>query len=428
MVLSTPRSPASRGNAFFRIRPDMELDSLGCIFQFVKPMTRNIFSPAGLRPLHSTALVATLLCGLFFTGCKKKDGGGNANEIVIGEFASLTGATASFGQSAHKGVRMAVDEVNASGGVLGKKVRLVTEDDQSKAGEAATVVRRMISREKPVAIIGEVASSRSLEAAPICQQNKIPMISPASTNPKVTETGDYIFRVCFIDPFQGAVLAKFMLQRGWTKAAILTDVKQDYAVGLTDFFKDYFTKNGGTIVSSQSYSSGDKDFKAQLTSIRSTNPEAILVAGYYNEAGLIASQARELDIKVPLLGGDGWDSPSLVEVAGDAMEGNFFSNHFSAEDKSPAVQNFLSKFKAKYIESPDAMSALAYDATMLLFDAMKRAGTTESPALRDAIASTSGFAAVTGNITLDATRNATKSAVILQIQNGKFRFVETVAP
>ena len=406
----------------------MELDSLGRIFQFVNPMTRNFFSLVDLRPLHSTALVATLLCGLFFAGCKKKDAEGNPNEIVIGEFASLTGATASFGQSAHKGVRMAVDEVNANGGVLGKKVRLVTEDDQSKAGEAATVVRRMISREKPVAIIGEVASSRSLEAAPICQQNKIPMISPASTNPKVTETGDYIFRVCFIDPFQGSVLAKFMLQRGWKKAAILTDVKQDYAVGLTDFFKDYFTKNGGTIVSEQSYSSGDKDFKAQLTSIRSANPEAILVAGYYNEAGLIASQARELDIKVPLLGGDGWDSPSLVEVAGDAMEGNFFSNHFSAEDKSPAVQNFLAKYKTKYIESPDAMSALAYDATMLLFDAIKRAGTTESPALRDAIASTSGFPAVTGNITLDASRNASKSAVILQIQDGKFRFVETVAP
>jgi len=389
-----------------------------------------------LRPLllHSRlriwfrGFLSVLLCGLVLPGCKKKDSAGNSNEIVIGEFAALTGATASFGQSAHNGVLMAIDEANANGGVLGKKLRLVTEDDQSKAGEAATVVRRMISREKPVAIIGEVASSRSLEAAPICQQNKIPMISPASTNPKVTQTGDYIFRVCFIDPFQGAVLAKFMLQRGWTKAAILKDVKQDYAVGLTDFFQDYFTKNGGTIVSEQSYSSGDKDFKAQLTSIRGTNPQAILVAGYYNEAGLIASQARELEIKVPLLGGDGWDSPSLVEVAGDAMEGNFFSNHFSSEDKSPAVQNFLAKYKAKYLQDPDAMGALAYDAAMLLLDAIKRAGTTESEALRNAIASTSGFPAVTGNITLDSSRNASKAAVVLQIQDGKFRFVETVAP
>jgi len=391
-------------------------------------MTRHLTSPVATRSLQSIVLIAVLLCASISPGCKKKDSAGSSDEIVIGEFASLTGATASFGQSTHKGVRMAVDEVNANGGVLGKKLRLVTEDDQSKAGEAATVVRRMISRERPVAIIGEVASSRSLEAAPICQQNKIPMISPASTNPKVTETGDYIFRVCFIDPFQGSVLAKFMLQRGWKNAAILTDVKQDYAVGLTDFFKDYFTKNGGTIVSEQSYSSGDKDFKAQLTSVRGTNPEAILVAGYYNEAGLIASQAKELEIKAPLLGGDGWDSPSLVEVAGDAMEGNFFSNHFSAEDKSPAVQNFLAKFKAKYLESPDAMAALGYDATMLLVDALKRAGTTDSSALREAIASTNAFPAVTGNITLDAKRNATKSAVILQIQDGKFRFVETVAP
>jgi len=369
-----------------------------------------------------------ILSILLVVGCKKAPSGTPSQEIVIGEFASLTGGTASFGQSSHKGVEMAVDEVNAAGGVLGKKVRLVSEDNQSKAGESATVVRRMISRDQIVALIGEVASSRSLEAAPIAQQNKIPMISPASTNPKVTEVGDYVFRVCFIDPFQGAVLAKFMLQSGWKNAAILTDVKQDYAVGLTEFFKDYFTKNGGTIVSEQSYSSGDKDFKAQLTSIRGANPQAILVSGYYNEAGLIASQARELDLNVPLLGGDGWDSPSLVDVAGAAMEGNFFSNHFSAEDTSPAVQNFLVKFKAKYNEDPDAMAALGYDATNLLFDAIKRAGSTESAGLRTAIASTKDFPGVTGSITLDEKRNASKPAVILVVKDGKFRYVETVTP
>ena len=369
-----------------------------------------------------------ILSILLVVGCKKAPSGTPSQEIVIGEFASLTGGTASFGQSSHKGVEMAVDEVNAAGGVLGKKVRLVSEDNQSKAGESATVVRRMISRDQIVALIGEVASSRSLEAAPIAQQNKIPMISPASTNPKVTEVGDYVFRVCFIDPFQGAVLAKFMLQSGWKNAAILTDVKQDYAVGLTEFFKDYFTKNGGTIVSEQSYSSGDKDFKAQLTSIRGANPQAILVSGYYNEAGLIASQARELDLNVPLLGGDGWDSPSLVDVAGASMEGNFFSNHFSAEDTSPAVQNFLVKFKAKYNEDPDAMAALGYDATNLLFDAIKRAGSTESAGLRTAIASTKNFPGVTGSITLDEKRNASKPAVILVVKDGKFRYVETVTP
>ncbi|MFZ4482768.1 MAG: ABC transporter substrate-binding protein [Chthoniobacterales bacterium] len=376
---------------------------------------------------HALIAAVLFLCPVL-SGCKKPPSAANPDEIVVAEFASLTGATASFGQSSHKGTQMAFDEQNAAGGIMGKKLRLVVEDNQSKAGEAATVVRRMFSREQPVALLGEVASSRSLEAAPIAQQNKIPMISPASTNPKVTEVGDYIFRVCFIDPFQGAVLAKFMLGRGWKKAAILTDVKQDYAVGLTEFFKDYFTKNGGTIVSEQSYSSGDKDFKAQLTSIRSSEPEAILVAGYYNEAGLIASQARELGLNVPLLGGDGWDSPSLVEVAGEAMEGNYFSNHFSAEDQSPAVQNFLARFKAKYNEEPDAMAALGYDSAMLLFDAIKRAGSTDGEPLRQAIASTKNFPGVTGSISLDEKRNANKPAVILEIREGKFRYVETVAP
>jgi branched-chain amino acid transport system substrate-binding protein len=323
---------------------------------------------------------------------------------------------------------MAIDEINAAGGVLGKRVRLVTEDDQSKAGEPAIVVRKLISRDKVVALLGEVASSRSLEAAPIAQQNKIPMISPASTNPKVTEVGDYIFRVCFIDPFQGTVLAKFALSRGWDRVAILTDIKQDYAVGLTQFFKEYFTQNGGTIVSEQNYSSGDKDFKAQLTSIAASNPQAILVSGYYTEAGLIARQARELGLNVPLLGGDGWDSPSLVEVAGPAMEGNFFSNHFSAEDQSPVIQEFIQKFKAKYGSEPDAMAALGYDSTMILADAIKRAGTTDSEPLRDASAATKDFPAVTGVITLDEHRNANKPAVILTIQDGEFRYVETISP
>lgn len=361
-------------------------------------------------------------------GCKKAGNAANSNEIPIGEFASLTGGTASFGQSSHKGTAMAVEEINAAGGVLGKPLKLYTEDDQSKAGEAATVVRKLISRQGVVAVLGEVASSRSLEAAPICQSNKIPMISPASTNPKVTEVGDYIFRVCFIDPFQGTVVAKYALSRGWKRVALLTDVKQDYSVGLSQFFKENFTKNGGTIVSEQSYSSGDKDFKAQLTSIKSANPDAIVVSGYYTEAGLIASQARQLGITVPLLGGDGWDSPSLVEVAGKAIDGSYFSNHFSVEDPSPVIQDFVKKYKAKYNEVPDAMAALGYDSAKILADAITRAGTTDSAKLRDAIAATKDFQAVTGKISLDAQRNATKPAVILTIEDGKFKYVETVTP
>jgi branched-chain amino acid transport system substrate-binding protein len=361
-------------------------------------------------------------------GCKRSEERGPADKVVIGEFASLPWGKSRFGQSSHKGTQMAIDEINADGGVLGKEIELVTEDDQSKPGEPATVVKKMISRDGIVALLGEVASSRSLEAAPIAQQAKIPMISPASTNPKVTEVGDYVFRICFIDPFQGTVLAKFALSRGWKNVAILTDVKQDYSVGLSQFFKEYLTKNGATVVSEQSYSSGDKDFKAQLTSIKSSNPDAVLVSGYYNEAGLIASQARELGLDVPMLGGDGWDSPSLVEVAGAAMEGNFFSNHFSTEDQSPVIQEFIKKFKAKYQEEPDAMAALGYDSAMIMTDAIKRAGSTDSKAVRDAIAATKDFEGVTGKITLDEHRNANKPAVILTIKDGKFRYVETVMP
>ncbi len=323
---------------------------------------------------------------------------------------------------------MAVDEINASGGLLGKKVKLVTEDDQSKQGEAGTVVKKLLSREKAVAILGEVASGKSLEMAPICQKAGIPMISPASTNPKVTEVGDYIFRICFIDPFQGTVMAKFALSRGWKKVAIVTDVKQDYSVGLSDFFKKYYTANGGTIVSEQSYSSGDKDFKAQLTALRGSAPDAIFASGYYNEAGLMAVQAHELGINAPMLGGDGWDSPSLTQVAGKAMEGNFFSNHFAAEDASPVIQDFVKKFTAKHKSAPDAMAALGYDSMMILAAAIKKAGTTEGKAVRDAIASTKDYQGITGKITLDEKRNATKPAVILTIKDGKFVYVETLAP
>jgi branched-chain amino acid transport system substrate-binding protein len=367
---------------------------------------------------------------LLFTlaSCKKGGNTADASEIVIGEVAALTGGTATFGTSSNAGTKMAIDEINEAGGLLGKKVRLVTEDDQSKQGEAGTVAKKLISRNKVIALLGEVASGRSLEMAPICQKAGIPMISPASTNPKVTEAGDYIFRICFIDPFQGTVMGKFANSRGWKRVAILTDVKQDYSVGLTQYFKEYFAKHGGIITGEQSYGSLDKDFKAQLTALKAGSPDAIFASGYYNETGLIAAQARELGLNVPLLGGDGWDSPSLVEVAGPAIEGSFFSNHFSTEDQSPRIQEFVKKFQARYNKMPDAMAALGYDSAMILADAIKRAGTTEGKALRDAIAATKDFDGITGKITLDASRNANKPAVVLTIQDGKFRYVETIQP
>lgn len=379
----------------------------------------------GSAILNLLCVAAAAAIGL--SGC-----GGSADSgdtIKIGEFASLTGATASFGTASHNGAIMVIDAANAAGGVLGKKIKLITEDDQSKPGEAATAVRKLISRDRVVALIGEIASSRSLEAAPIAQQSKIPMVSPGSTNPNVTKVGDYIFRVCFIDPFQGTVMAKFTLNSlKKTRIAVLTDVRQDYSVGLAQFYKEYLTKNGGTIVSEQSYSSGDQDFKAQLTSIKASNPEAIFVPGYYNEVGLVARQARELGITVPILGGDGWDSPTLAQIGGPALENTFFSNHFSVEDKNPVIQDFVRNYKTRFNKDPDGMAALGFDAAKVLLDAMTRAGSTEPAKVREALAATKDFDGVTGRISIDAERNATKPAVVLTIKDGQFRYAETIAP
>jgi branched-chain amino acid transport system substrate-binding protein len=370
--------------------------------------------------------LAASIAALGLSNCNK--GGGDENTINIGEVAAMTGNTATFGQSSHNGTQMAIDEANAAGGLLGKQLKLITEDDQSKQGEAGIVAKKLISRSKVSALLGEVASGRSLEMAPIAQAAGVPMISPASTNPKVTEAGDHIFRVCFIDPFQGTVMAKFALSKGWKKVAILTDSKQDYSVGLTEFFKKYYTANGGTITGEQSYGSGDKDFKAQLTAIKAGAPDAIFASGYYNEVALVAKQARELGITAPLLGGDGWDSASLIEVGGKAMEGCYYSNHFSNEDQSPAIQEFVKKYEAKHGAKPDAMAALGYDSAKILLDAIKRAGSVEGKALRDAIAATKDYPGITGKITLDENRNANKPAVILMVKDGKVVYTETIAP
>ena len=373
--------------------------------------------------------LAAVAVSLFLTGCSKPADQSGGDTIKVGEYASLTGSEATFGQSSHKGTQLAVDELNASGGVLGKKIQLLTEDNQSQAGQSATVVRKLISSDGVVAILGEVASSRSLEAAPICQQNKIPMISPASTNPKVTEAGDYIFRVCFIDPFQGTVMANFARKTlKLQKVAVLTDVKSDYSVGLAKFFKEGLVAGGGKIAVEQNYSGGDKDFNAQLTSIKASNPDGIFVPGYYTEVGLIALQAKQLGLTVPIFGGDGWESSSLVPIGGTALEGDYFSTHFSPEDTSPAVQNFVKQYKQKFSETPDAMAALGYDSVMILADAMKKTGSTDGAKVRDALAAEKDFPGVTGNLTMDANRNASKPAVILTIKNGAFKYVETVSP
>jgi branched-chain amino acid transport system substrate-binding protein len=364
---------------------------------------------------------------LTFISC----GGGNSGStILVGEFASLTGKEATFGISSHEGTQLAIEELNASGGVLGKKFELKTEDDQSKAGEPANVVNKLISKDGVVAILGEVASSRSLEAAPIAQQNKIPMISPASTNPKVTETGDYVFRVCFIDPFQGTVMANFATKTlKAKKVAVFTDVKSDYSKGLAKFFKEGFTKAGGTIAGELDFNGGDKDFKAQLTAIKSAAPDAVFVPGYYTDVALICIQAKQLGLNVPLFGGDGWESETLLNIGKEAVEGHYFSTHYAADAASPKVTAFVAAYKKRYNgKVPDAMAALGYDSAMFLADGIKRAGSTEGDKIRAALAATKDFDAVTGKMMINEKRDAVKSAVILQVKGGAFKYLETVSP
>jgi branched-chain amino acid transport system substrate-binding protein len=375
--------------------------------------------------------LSALACLGLLAGCGKSgDGVPAAATIRIGEFASLTGKEATFGQSSHKGTQLAVEELNAGGGVLGKQIEFIYEDNRSTPGESATIAKKLITRDKVVAILGEVASGRSLEAAPIAQANKVPMISPSSTNPKVTETGDYIFRVCFTDPFQGRLLAEFAKRTlKAQKVAIVSDVSAPYSMGLAQYFREPFVANGGQIVSEQKYTGGDKDFKAQLTVIKNAAPDAVLVPGYYTDAGLIVAQARQLGIRAPLFGGDGWEAPELLQIAGSALEGTYYSTHFSADNADPLVQKFVAAFRARFGgETPDAMAALGYDSVMVLADAIRRAGSTDGPKLRDALAATKDFPGASGATTLDAQRNASKAAVIMTVKDGRFQYVETIAP
>ncbi|MEY2879084.1 MAG: hypothetical protein RLZZ15_1464 [Verrucomicrobiota bacterium] len=373
--------------------------------------------------IHSRLLL--ILAALAFASCARK-----SDTIKIGEYASLTGKEAGFGQTSHHGVVLAIEEINAAGGVLGKKLELAFEDNQTKAGESATAVKKLISREGVVALIGEVSSGRSLEAAPIAQAARIPMIAPAATNPKVTQTGDYIFRVCFIDPFQGTAMAKFAKDDlKVTKVAILSSVSNAYSLGLAKFFKETFTAGGGTIVTEKNFSEGDKDFRAQLTAVKAAGVEAVFVPGYYTESALIVRQARDLGLAMPFFGGDGWEDEQLLAIGGEALNGCYYSTHFSAENTDASVAKFVAKYKTRWNnEVPGAFSALGYDAVYVLVDAIKRAGTTDGPKLRDALATTNGVPGASGITTLDKERNAAKAATIIALKGGKATFYKTVAP
>ena len=369
-----------------------------------------------------SAAVAAILAGTFLS-CGK-----SSNEIRIGGVAPLTGEAATFGASSKQGYDLAVEEWNAKGGIDGKKIVLAFADDKGDPAEGATVFTKLIQQDKCVAMCGPVMSKVALAAAPICQAAQIPMIASTATNPKVTEVGDYIYRACFIDPFQGTVGAKFCLETlKAKKAACLFDVGNDYAKGLSEFFRDGFTKGGGEVVAFEGHATGTTDFKAQLTKIIAAKPDVIYVSDYYNDAALVAKQARELGYKGTLGGGDGWDSPKLTEIGKDAVEGCWFSNHYAPDDTTPVVQDFVKKFKAKYGAEPDALAVLAYDGINIMLDAVKRAGKTDGPSIQAALKATD-IQVVSGHVKFDDHRNPVKSAVIVEVKNGKVVYRTTVNP
>ncbi len=368
---------------------------------------------------------------LIATSCTKKEASTpKSDEIVIGHYASLTGQVANFGQSTEKGLRLALKEYNAAGGFNGKPVKVITYDDQGKPEEAASTITKLITQDNVIGVIGEVASSLSLVAADVAMRYKTPMISPSSTNPDVTKKGEYIFRICFIDPFQGQVMAKFAGEKLHAKtAAVFRDVKNDYSVGLANFFTKAFEAKGGKVVIDTSYQERDLDFKAQLTEIKSKKPDVVFIPGYYNDVALIAKQARSLGINQPLLGGDGWESDDLFKVAGKAIDGTYYSNHYAPDTKDPHAQKFIANFKKDYAgEVPDAMAALGYDAFFVMMDALKHSKSLTRDDLKNAIAQTKDYAGVTGKITLNAERNAVKSAVVLKVEDGKAKYFSSVDP
>ena len=350
--------------------------------------------------------------------------------IRVGVFIDLSGPTDSFGISTKNGIEMAVNEINKTGGIDGKMIELFTEDDQGRPERAKEVVQKLIFEDKVHAILGEVASTNSLAAAPVAQEAKIPMISPSSTNPRVTQVGNYIFRACFVDPFQGEAMAQFaLLELNAKKVAILRDVQSDYSKGLAESFTKTFTNSGGKIVAEQLYAQHDFDFSEQLKKIRKLKPDAIYLTGYYNEAGIIIKQARKLKINVPILGGDGWDSPKIWELGDKALENTYITNHFSTSNPVSSQHKFIDKYKKNFDFEPDTLAALGYDATYVLAEALRRAKTTDSAKLRDEIAKTNYYG-VTGNISFNEIGDPRKLVVILKTKPDTKQFVyhSTVNP
>ena len=375
-----------------------------------------------------------LIVLIAITGLVAGCGDNASKDIKIGMVYELTGNTASYGTSAANGAKLAFKEINASGGVLGKQIQIVTADNKGEPSESANAMTKVITQDKVVAVTGFTVSSCGIAGSVVAEDNKIPFVAAATVNPKVTvdeRTGKvkaYTFRACFIDSFQGTVGANFALNSlKVKKAAILIDNSSDYSKGLSKVFRDVFSAGGGQIVAEEAYLQKDQDFKSTLTAIKAQNPELVYIPGYYEDVGKIVKQARELGMTIPILGGDAWDSPKLAELGGpQPLNNTYFTNFYSVEDKNPVSNAFIEAYKKEYGQLPDSMAAMGYDAANLLVDAIKRANSTESSKIREALAATKNFKSVSGDMDLNATHDAVRGVVIIEMKDGKQVYKETV--
>lgn len=375
-----------------------------------------------------------LILLIAITGLIAGCGDSASKDIKIGMVYELTGNTASYGTSAANGAKLAFKEINASGGVLGKQIQIVTADNKGEPSESANAMTKVITQDKVVAVTGFTVSSCGIAGSVVAEDNKIPFVAAATVNPKVTvdeRTGKvkaYTFRACFIDSFQGTVGANFALNSlKVKKAAILIDNSSDYSKGLSKVFRDVFSAGGGQIVAEEAYLQKDQDFKSTLTAIKAQNPELLYIPGYYEDVGKIVKQARELGMTIPILGGDAWDSPKLAELGGpQPLNNTYFTNFYSVEDKNPVSNAFIEAYKKEYGQLPDSMAAMGYDAANLLVDAIKRANSTESSKIREALAATKKFKSVSGDMDLNATHDAVRGVVIIEMKDGKQVYKETV--
>ena len=354
--------------------------------------------------------IAAMLMSL--AGCSKKE----SNTIKVGGIAPLSGAVAVYGVECKNGIDLAIEEINAAGGIDGKALEFVCEDDEGSPDKTVNAFKKLIAKDGVKFVIGSLTSGCTQAVTTLSQASKVLQIAPAATAPAITDAGNYVFRACFIDPFQGTVGGKFAYNNiGARKAAILYDAGNDYSVGLYENFIASFKSLGGEVVAAESYATGDKDFNAQLTKIKNANPDVVYLPDYYGTVALIAKQLRAQGIKAPLVGGDGWDG--LTGNAGEEVLNGFYSNHYADDSTEPAVQNFVSAFKAKYGKAPNSFAALGYDSVYMLRDAIVKSGTTDVAKVRDALEATDGDY-VTGHLTFDEKRNPVKSAVMIELVTG----------